>query len=153
MIDALQRIRFGDYTAIEYFSKNARKKPFSSEEGVVYLCVKNRTAERINDVRVSKLSGQCDLRRDDFQNNALDTCVNSINSEEVPVSEEQPEDTTKEPSASDGRTISIKCPAHAAKAIFSFAQALTPDTKLVDSVLILPEEYKQAVKTFIEVIL
>lgn len=76
-----------------------------------------------------------------------------INSEEVPVSEEQPEDTTKEPSASDGRTISIKCPAHAAKAIFSFAQALTPDTKLVDSVLILPEEYKQAVKTFIEVIL
>ena len=51
------------------------------------------------------------------------------------------------------RTISIKCPAHAAKAIFSFAQALTPDTKLVDSVLILPEEYKQAVKTFIEVIL
>ena len=32
MIDALQRIRFGDYTAIEYFSKNARKKPFSSEE-------------------------------------------------------------------------------------------------------------------------
>lgn len=63
MIDALQRIRFGDYTAIEYFSKNARKKPFSSEEGVVYLCVKNRTAERVNDVRVSKLSGQCDLRR------------------------------------------------------------------------------------------
>lgn len=54
---------------------------------------------------------------------------------------------------SDSRTISIKCPAHAAKAIFSFAQALTPDTKLVDSVLILPEEYKQAVKTFIEVIL
>lgn len=50
-------------------------------------------------------------------------------------------------------TLSIKCPAHAAKAIFSFAQALTPDTKLVDSVLILPEEYKQAVKTFIEVIL
>ena len=50
MIDALQRIRFGDYTAIEYFSKNARKKPFSSEEGVVYLCVKNRTAERVNDV-------------------------------------------------------------------------------------------------------
>lgn len=88
-----------------------------------------------------------------FQNNALDTCVNSTNSEEIPVSEEQPEDTTKEPSASDGRTISIKCPAHAAKAIFSFAQALTPDTKLVDSVLILPEEYKQAVKTFIEVIL
>ena len=76
-----------------------------------------------------------------------------ILSEEIPVSEEQPEDTTKEPSASDGRTISIKCPAHAAKAIFSFAQALTPDTKLVDSVLILPEEYKQAVKTFIEVIL
>ncbi|MFR3345879.1 MAG: hypothetical protein ACLTS6_19155 [Anaerobutyricum sp.] len=36
MIDALQRIRFGDYTAIEYFSKNARKKPFSSEEEVVY---------------------------------------------------------------------------------------------------------------------
>ena len=88
-----------------------------------------------------------------FQNNALDTCVNSTNSEEIPVSEEQPENTTKEPSASDGRTISIKCPAHAAKAIFSFAQALTPDTKLVDSVLILPEEYKQAVKTFIEVIL
>ena len=79
--------------------------------------------------------------------------LTSTNSEEVPVSEEQPEDTTKEPSASDGRTISIKCPAHAAKAIFSFAQALTPDTKLVDSVLILPEEYKQAVKTFIEVIL
>ena len=67
MIDALQRIRFGDYTAIEYFSKNARKKPFSSEEGVVYLCVKNRTAERINDVRVSKLSGQCDLRRDELR--------------------------------------------------------------------------------------
>lgn len=88
-----------------------------------------------------------------FQNNALDTCVNSINSEEVPVSEEQPKDTSEEPSASDSRTISIKCPAHAAKAIFSFAQALTPDTKLVDSVLILPEEYKQAVKTFIEVIL
>ena len=58
MVDALQRIRFGDYTAIEYFSKNARKKPFSSEEGVVYLCGKNRTAERINDVRVSKLSGR-----------------------------------------------------------------------------------------------
>lgn len=58
MIDALQRIRFGGYTAIEYFSKNARKKPFSSEEEVVYLCGKNRTAERINDVRVSKLSGQ-----------------------------------------------------------------------------------------------
>ena len=58
MVDALQRIRFGDYTAIEYFSKNARKKPFSSEEGVVYLCGKNRTAERINDVRVSKLSGK-----------------------------------------------------------------------------------------------
>ncbi len=36
MIDALQRICFGDYTAIEYFSKNARKKPFSSEEEVVY---------------------------------------------------------------------------------------------------------------------
>lgn len=58
MVDALQRIRFGDYTAIEYFSKNARKKPFSSEEGVVYLCGKNRTVERINDVRVSKLSGK-----------------------------------------------------------------------------------------------
>lgn len=58
MVDALQRIRFGDYTEIEYFSKNARKKPFSSEEGVVYLCGKNRTAERINDVRVSKLSGK-----------------------------------------------------------------------------------------------
>ena len=67
MIDALQRICFGDYTAIEYFSKNARKKPFSSEEGVVYLCVKNRTAERVNDVRVSKLSGQCDLRRDELR--------------------------------------------------------------------------------------
>ena len=67
MIDALQRIRFGDYTAIEYFSKNARKKPFSSEEGVVYLCIKNRTAERVNDVRVSKLSGQCDLRRDELR--------------------------------------------------------------------------------------
>ena len=38
--------------------QNARKKPFSSEEGVVYLCGKNRTAERINDVRVSKLSGK-----------------------------------------------------------------------------------------------
>lgn len=36
MIDALQRICFRDYTAIEYFSKNARKKPFSSEEEVVY---------------------------------------------------------------------------------------------------------------------
>ena len=70
MIDALQRICFGDYTAIEYFSKNARKKPFSSEEGVVYLCVKNRTAERINDVRVSKLSGQCDLRRDELRSYA-----------------------------------------------------------------------------------
>ena len=32
-----------------------------------------------------------------FQNNALDTCVNSTNSEEVPVSEEQPEDTTNLP--------------------------------------------------------
>ncbi|WP_330687240.1 helicase C-terminal domain-containing protein [Blautia sp.] len=88
-----------------------------------------------------------------FQNNTLDTCASSINPEEVPVSEEEPEETSEKPSASDSRTISIKCPAYAAKAIFSFAQALTPDAELVDNVLILPEEYKQAVKTFVEVIL
>ena len=58
MIDALQRIRFGDHAAIEYFQKNARKEPFSNDEGVVYLCGKNRTAERINDVRVSQLRGK-----------------------------------------------------------------------------------------------
>lgn len=37
--------------------------------------------------------------------------------------------------------------------IFIILENYIPDTKLVDSVLILPEEYKQAVKTFIEVIL
>lgn len=69
-----------------------------------------------------------------FQNNTLEICASSINPEEVPVSEEEPEETSEKPSASDSRTISIKCPAYAAKAIFSFAQTLTPDAELVDNI-------------------
>lgn len=58
MVEALQHIRFGDRSALKYFMENSRKEPFSDQEGVIYLCGKNRTAERINDVRVAKLKGK-----------------------------------------------------------------------------------------------
>ena len=58
MIDALNRIRYGDRSALVYFSTHKRKKKFSKGEDVVYLCGKNTTADRINGSALSKLPGK-----------------------------------------------------------------------------------------------
>ena len=73
MIDALQRIRFGDYTAIEYFSKNARKKPFSSEE-VGDICRNSfdwnyeKDESTFEDDEPVELSGTCGMRIENLEN-------------------------------------------------------------------------------------
>lgn len=58
MIDALNGIRYGDRSALVYFNLYKRKKKFTKGEDVVYLCGKNRTAERINGSALSKLPGK-----------------------------------------------------------------------------------------------
>lgn len=47
--NALNRLRYGDASAIDVISSCTRRTPFpTSEKGVVYLCGKNRTADKIN---------------------------------------------------------------------------------------------------------
>lgn len=59
MIDALNGLRFGDRSALAYFKANTRQKKFTAKDpGVVYLCGKNRTAERINHTELTRLSGK-----------------------------------------------------------------------------------------------
>lgn len=57
MAAALQQIRFGDLSGLEYFKKNSAKKPFSSKTAVT-LCGKNRTAQAINAEAIRKLPGK-----------------------------------------------------------------------------------------------
>lgn len=59
MIDALNGIRFGDRSALSYFKENKRKRKFSPTDGdVIYLCGKNKTAERINNTALATLPEQ-----------------------------------------------------------------------------------------------
>ena len=59
MISALNGIRFGDRRQIPFFQKHARKKKFSeNDKEVIYLCGKNRTADRINLAALSRLPGK-----------------------------------------------------------------------------------------------
>lgn len=59
MIDALNGIRFNDRMALSFFRAHSRKCKFSSkDESVVYICGKNKTAERINNTALSRLSGR-----------------------------------------------------------------------------------------------
>lgn len=59
MIDALNGIRFNDRSMLPYFKENMRKQKYSAnEKGVVYLCGKNKTADRINNTEISKIQGR-----------------------------------------------------------------------------------------------
>lgn len=59
MIDAVNAIRIGDRTALSYFKENTRKEDFPiGEEGVITLCGKNRTADRINNAALARLPGR-----------------------------------------------------------------------------------------------
>ena len=58
MIDALNKIRYGDRTALTYFATHKRQQKFSDTDDVVYLCGKNRTADRINNTSVARIPGQ-----------------------------------------------------------------------------------------------
>ena len=56
--NALNRLRYGDTSAIDVISSCTRQTPFpASEKGVVYLCGKNRTADKINYSALESLPG------------------------------------------------------------------------------------------------
>lgn len=57
MINALNSLRIGDKTSFSYFCRNSKRTLFSPNENVVYLCGKNKTAERINNAALSHLPG------------------------------------------------------------------------------------------------
>lgn len=57
-ISILNRIRYDDTTALDPLMNATRKKPYTaSDEGVVYLCGKNKTANQINARALDKLPG------------------------------------------------------------------------------------------------
>lgn len=54
--DALNRLRFGDSSVLDVIHSCTRKTPFpSTEKGVVYLCGKNKTADKINQSALNAL--------------------------------------------------------------------------------------------------
>lgn len=57
-VSALTRLRYGDASVLSEIKKATRKKAYPQEEkNVVYLCGKNRTADKINRDAVNKLPG------------------------------------------------------------------------------------------------
>lgn len=59
MINALNGVRFNNFSSLSYFKTHTRKRKFSVNDGdVVYLCGKNRTADRINKAALSRLPGK-----------------------------------------------------------------------------------------------
>lgn len=59
MIDALNGVRLNNFSSLSYFKTHTRKRKFSAkDEDVVYLCGKNRTADRINKTALSRLPGK-----------------------------------------------------------------------------------------------
>ena len=58
MITALSSLRFGDASALDYFTTQSKSKAFSKKvSGVVKLCGKNKTAESINQIELASISG------------------------------------------------------------------------------------------------
>ena len=57
MVEALQKIRFGDTSGLEYFKKNSSKKMFSSNTAIT-LCGSNKEAQDINNTAISKIPGR-----------------------------------------------------------------------------------------------
>lgn len=57
MIDALNKLRFGDRSGLDYFREHSRKKKFS-KESVIHLCGTNKTATEINNAALSRLPGK-----------------------------------------------------------------------------------------------
>ena len=58
LVNALNRVRFGDASALRYFQANARKVPWNDSDGAVCLCGKNRTADSINSASLARLPGR-----------------------------------------------------------------------------------------------
>lgn len=58
MIDALNKLRFGDRSGLNYFREYSRKKKFSKKESVIHLCGTNKTATEINNAALSSLPGK-----------------------------------------------------------------------------------------------
>lgn len=58
LIVAENRIRFGERTALSYFAQCVKRKHRSTDDDAVYLCGKKRTADRINEVALSKISNE-----------------------------------------------------------------------------------------------
>lgn len=57
LISIENRIRFGDFSALSYFDKCViKRKRVNANNDAVYLCGKKKTAEKINEVALSKLS-------------------------------------------------------------------------------------------------
>ena len=56
MINALNDIRFGGKKGIDYLKNHMRTEPFKESDGAVYLCGKNRTADRINKLALAKIN-------------------------------------------------------------------------------------------------
>lgn len=57
MIAALNALRFGDASSLNYFTSHSKAKPFSKKTTIVNLCGKNQTAYGINEIALSKISG------------------------------------------------------------------------------------------------
>ena len=76
-LDALNRIRVGDPTALQWVMDNAAKEP---REGAIYLCGRNDTAFRINSFKLQELPTESKLY--------LASKTGDIKSSDVPVEDE-----------------------------------------------------------------
>lgn len=58
MIAALNKIRVGDWSGLDYFREHSRKEKFDQDEAVC-LCGNNKSAEALNRSAIERLPGEC----------------------------------------------------------------------------------------------
>ena len=57
MIAALNKVRIGDWSGLDYFRQHSRQEKFAPEDGATCLCGNNKSAATINLAAVDRLSG------------------------------------------------------------------------------------------------
>lgn len=58
MIAALNKVRIGDWSGLDYFREHSRKEKFGQDEAVC-LCGSNKSAEALNRAAIERLPGEC----------------------------------------------------------------------------------------------
>ena len=58
MIAALNKVRVGDWSGLDYFREHSRKEKFGQDEAVC-LCGSNKSAEALNRAAIERLPGEC----------------------------------------------------------------------------------------------